>query len=167
MIKVLVSACLLGEKVRYDGKAHTSDDRILARWREEGRLVPVCPELAGGMGLPRPPAEIQGPGGGSAVLDANAVVKTRDGETVTEPFLAGAHVALALAKESGAALAILTEKSPSCGSTVTYDGNFDGTLIPGEGVTAALLRRNGLAVFSQNQLAEAQAWLTAREHEAS
>ena len=165
MFKVLVSACLMGETVRYDGKAHTSGHHILAQWANEGRLVLICPEVSGGLGVPRPPAEIRDSQSGAAVLDHRAHVFAKTGEDVTQPFLVGAQAALDLARKEGAVLAVLTERSPSCGSTTTYDGKFNGSLIAGEGVTTALLRREGLAVFSQNQLPEALAWLQAREAE--
>ena len=164
MWKVLISACLLGEKVRYDGGDKRNDNAILTRWAEEGRLVPICPELAGGLGVPRPPAEIDG-GNGEGVLDGAARVSTNEGGDVTAAFLAGAHAALDLARQTNAVLAILTEKSPSCGSELAYDGSFSGRTVPGHGVTTAVLRRAGIPVFSPDRLLEADAWLRAREAE--
>lgn len=157
MIRVLVSACLLGEPVRFDGGDKRVENEILARWQAEGRLVPICPELAGGLGVPRPPAEIQGDGGGLAVLQGVAKVEDSQGCDVTPAFVEGARRALALAREHGALVAVLTDRSPSCGSTTIHDGSFGAGMWPGQmGVTAALLRKEGVAVFAQDALVEAQ-----------
>ena len=158
MQRILISACLAGAAVRYDGTDLLLDDGRLETLRQEGRLVAVCPEVAGGLAVPRVPAEIVG-GGGDAVLDGQARVMGRDGIDVTAAFIAGAHEALRQALQRGVVVAILSERSPSCGSGRIYSGNFDGTLHPGSGVTAALLRRHGIAVFNQDQVAEALAVL--------
>lgn len=157
--KVLVSACLLGQPVRYDGRDSGHPD-LLRRWQAEGRVVPLCPEVAGGLPTPRPPAEIPGGQGGS-VLDGEAQVLTVLGEDVSEAFLKGADLALALVRRHCIGVAVLKSGSPSCGNLLTYDGSFSGTKVPGEGVTAALLRREGVKVFSELQLAQAQACLEA------
>ncbi|HKS14893.1 MAG TPA: DUF523 domain-containing protein [Pseudomonas sp.] len=157
--KVLVSACLLGQRVRYDGRDSGHPD-LLRRWQAEGRVVPLCPEVAGGLPTPRPPAEIPG-GQGGPVLDGEAQVLTVLGEDVSEAFLKGAHQALALVRRHGIRVAVLKSGSPSCGNLLTYDGSFSGTKVPGEGVTAALLRREGVKVFSELQLVQAQACLEA------
>lgn len=156
--QVLVSACLLGQRVRYDGEAAERSDAILDRWRTEGRIVPVCPEVAAGLGVPRPPAEIAG-GGGTDVLDGEARVGTRDGLDVTRAFLVGAEHAVQVAARHGLQVAVLKERSPSCGSAEVYDGSFSGEKIPGDGVTTALLRRHGVEVFGESQLADADARL--------
>jgi uncharacterized protein YbbK (DUF523 family) len=158
MIRVLVSACLLGEKVRYNGAAATVADATLARWLDEGRVVPFCPEVAGGLGVPRPAAEIGG-SNGEAVLDGSARVTTRDGTDVTSAYLRGAHLALDLARLHGVRLAVLKEGSPSCGSAWTYDGTFAGRRRDGRGVTAALLERHGVRVFSEHNLDKALEYL--------
>mgnify|MGYP001221629669 FL=1 len=150
--KILVSACLLGYNVRYDEGDNTCRDSRFHQWQREGRFVVVCPEVAGGLPTPRPPAEIQG----------ERVVNIL-GQDVTEPFRRGAEAALTLAREHNVAMAILKERSPSCGSTWIYDGTFSGTKIFGEGVTAALLRRHGIPVFSEEQLDEAEAYLARLE----
>lgn len=98
MERILVSACLMGRKVRYDGAAKTSGDALLAAWWREGRLVPFCPEVEGGLPVPRPAAEIEGGAGGEAVLSGAARVLTAGGADVTEAFLAGARAALAAAR---------------------------------------------------------------------
>jgi uncharacterized protein YbbK (DUF523 family) len=159
--KLLVSRCLLGHKVRYDGGAHGPFD-LLQRWQEEGRIVALCPEVAGGLPTPRPPAEIPG-GQGAQVLDGSQPVLTNRGEDVTAAFVAGAEIALQLVRQHGLRVAVLKARSPSCGNTHNYDGSFSGTLIEGEGVTAALLRRAGVRVFNESQLAEAAAELARLE----
>lgn len=152
--KVLVSACLLGQPVRYDGRASGHPD-LLQRWQSEGRIVPLCPEVAGGLPTPRPPAEIPG-GQGGAVLDGEAKVVTVSGEDVSAAFLAGAQLALELIRRHGIRIAILKSGSPSCGNLLTYDGTFSGTKVSGEGVTTALLRREGVQVFSELELEAAE-----------
>ena len=151
MTKILVSACLLGERVRYNGAEATLDHPILERWRREGRIVSICPEVIGGLPTPRPPAEIQG-GDGTSVRQRVAFVRRQDGVDVTTQFLAGAEAAVSLARTSGATIAILKDFSPSCGSTAVYDGTFSRTRVQGEGVTAAALRRAGVRVFSDHEI---------------
>ncbi|MDD2092001.1 DUF523 domain-containing protein [Pseudomonas guariconensis] len=160
--RVLVSACLLGQPVRYDGRDSGHPD-LLQRWQAEGRVVPLCPEVAGGLPTPRPPAEIPG-GQGAAVLDGQAQVVTVTGLDVSEAFLAGARQALALVREHGIRVAVLKAGSPSCGNRLTYDGTFSGVKVPGEGVTTALLRREGVLVFSELELEDAQRALEGMSH---
>ncbi|MGE8497249.1 MAG: DUF523 domain-containing protein [Pseudomonas sp.] len=161
MQKILVSRCLLGHHVRYDGGAH-GPFGVLQRWQAEGRIVPLCPEVAGGLPTPRPPAEIPG-GQGAAVLDGVVQVVTVGGEDVTEAFVDGAEQALALVRQHGIRLALLKARSPSCGNLENYDGTFTGRKVAGEGVTAALLRRAGVQVFNEEQLAAADAALAELE----
>lgn len=149
--RILVSACLLGHPVRFDGGAKPCASPILARWVAEGWVVPVCPEQAGGLDTPRPPGELQPDGR----------VRTADGTDLTEAFLEGAQATLDLARRIGAVLAILKEGSPSCGSGFVHDGTFRGRRRPGQGMTASLLRAHGIPVFSEEALEEAQAWLEA------
>ncbi|MEW9553015.1 DUF523 domain-containing protein [Nonomuraea sp. NPDC050783] len=163
MEKILVSACLMGRRVRYDGGAKTSSAAVLAGWREEGRLVPFCPEVEGGLPIPRPAAEIERGAGGAAVLEGTARVLAADGTDVTREFLAGARLALEAARAAGARLAVLKEGSPSCGALAVYDGAFQGRRVPGQGVTTALLERHGIRVFSEDQLAEAAGYLRTLE----
>ncbi|MBP0579091.1 DUF523 domain-containing protein [Labrys sp. LIt4] len=151
--KILVSACLVGRPVRYDGAAKTLDHPNLARWRDEGRLVVVCPELAGGFSVPRPPAEIDRGLSGSDVLAGTARVIDLTGADVTALYLAGARSALALARAEGCRFALLIDGSPSCGSAFIYDGAFAGRKHAGAGVTAALLRAEGLEVFTPLEIA--------------
>jgi|GEM_PF-364899 len=153
---VLVSACLLGEAVRYDGGDKRCDDEVLQRWLREGRVVPICPEVTGGLPVPRPPAEIAPAAGGAGVLAGTARVIDIAGRDVTVPFVKGAMEALARSRAWGIRVAVLKENSPSCGSSYTYDGTFSGTKVSAPGVTAALLREAGLQVFSEAQFDDAQ-----------
>lgn len=159
MQKILVSRCLLGHRVRYDGGASGPFDQ-LQQWIAEGRVVPLCPEVAGGLPTPRAAAEIPG-GQGVEVLDGSARVITTEGEDVSAEFLSGARQALALVQQHGIRIAVLKANSPSCGNLLTYDGTFSGVKVSGEGVTAALLSRHGVRVFNESQLAEAVSALAA------
>jgi len=161
MEKILVSRCLLGHRVRYDGGAHGPFD-LLGIWQAAGRIVPLCPEVAGGLPTPRPPAEIPG-GQGGAVLDGQRPVMTDGGADVTAAFVAGAAAALELVARHGIRLAVLKARSPSCGNLENYDGTFSGTRVAGEGVTAAALKRAGVRVFNEGELAAAQQALTELE----
>ncbi|HKJ51831.1 MAG TPA: DUF523 domain-containing protein [Gammaproteobacteria bacterium] len=158
MNKILVSACLLGDPVRYDGRSKPLRHRQLAGLIEAGRVVPFCPEVAGGLPVPRPAAEIVG-GDGAALIAGEARVVTREGADVSDCFLSGARQALALCRRHRVSVAVLTESSPSCGSGQIYDGSFTRTAVAGSGVTAALLLRHGIAVFNQYQLDQALARL--------
>lgn len=140
---VLVSACLAGVACRYDGTA-CPDPAVEALVRS-GRALPVCPEQLGGLPTPRRRAEIRG-GDGEAVLDGRARVVNAAGEDVTESFLRGARETLRLARLAGADRALLKARSPSCAAGEIYDGSFSGRRRAGAGVTAALLRREGLDV---------------------
>ena len=153
-IPILISACLLGEPTRYDGGHLKCDHPKLGRWLQEGRIVAICPEVEGGLTTPRPPAEIIG-GDGANVLDDDAKVLDIDGHDVTEPYKLGAHKTLQVAEENGVKLAILKANSPSCGNKFIYDGTFSIALMPGRGVTAALLERNGIRVFNEEEIEEA------------
>ena len=146
---ILVSACLAGCACRYDGSSN--DDDEVARLVAEGRAVLVCPEEDGGLGTPRPPAEIVG-GDGHDVLAGRARVVTREGRDVTEEYLEGARRALAAAQAAGATKAILKARSPSCGKARIYDGSFTRTLTAGDGVTTALLTQEGIEVLSEADL---------------
>jgi uncharacterized protein YbbK (DUF523 family) len=152
MEKLLVSRCLLGQRVRYDGGAH-GPFSALQQWQAEGRVIAVCPEVAGGLPTPRPPAEIPG-GRGAEVLEGRLPVLSVDGEDFTAAFVRGAEIALALVRQHGIRLAVLKARSPSCGNLQNYDGSFSGSLVDGEGVTAALLRQAGVRVFHEGQFAE-------------
>ena len=153
MERILVSACLLGRPVRYDGRAKSHlHDKLLARWQREGRVVPLCPEVAAGFPTPRPPAEIEAGHDGSAVLQGTARIREETGGDVTTQFRQGAAIALETAKANNCRFALLTDGSPSCGSSFIYSGAFDGNARPGQGVAAALLSQNGVAVYSEKQI---------------
>ncbi len=152
--KILISACLLGHAVRYDGKGKPLAHPAIDQWREEGRLVTICPELAGGMSVPRPPAEIENGMTGADVLAGRARVVEITGGEVTEAFIAGAYRALEFAQAHGCTHALLIDGSPSCGSGFIYDGSFAGKRHAGNGVTAALLENAGIIVRSDRQMDE-------------
>lgn len=157
-----MSACLLGERVRYHGDDAALESDVLARWRAEGRVVPACPETSAGLPVPRPPAEILG-GDGDAVIDGKAPVGDGTGADVTAQFLAGGRATVGLARMQGVRLAVLKDGSPSCGSTYVHDGTFRGQRSVGHGVTTALLLRDGIRVFNERQMAEAAAYLASLE----
>lgn len=146
MERKLVSACLAGVHCRFDQK-HQKDEKVLELVKN-GEAIPVCPEQLGGLSTPRTPAEIVG-GDGEDVLDGKAKVITKEGKDVTEAFIKGARETLRLAQMIGAKKVILKERSPSCGSCMIYDGSFSGRKKRGMGVTAALLKRNGIEVRSE------------------
>ena len=142
MKKILVSACLFGgEPVRYDGQDREEKSPMFQRWKEEGRLIPVCPEILGGLKVPRPPAQIR---------DGRVVTET--GEDLTENYRKGAESVLKTALENNVAFAVLKQKSPSCGSRHIYDGTFTGTLKEGRGIAAEVLENAGIKVFGEDEL---------------
>jgi uncharacterized protein YbbK (DUF523 family) len=139
---VLVSACLLGRRCRWDG-AHNQDAVLTAELERQGcRPVPFCPEEQGGLSTPRPPAWIV-TRDAAAVLDGDAEVRTDAGLDVTAEFLAGARAALETCEREGVRRAYLKERSPSCGVRTTH---VDGEPVSGAGVCAELLRRAGIDV---------------------
>ena len=141
MEKILVSACLLGIPCRYDGKS-MPNERIMAL-KEKYTLIPVCPEIYGGLPTPRTPSERVG-----------ELVLMKDGTDVTENYNRGADATLKIAEINGAKIAILKAKSPSCGKGMIYDGTFSGTLTAGNGVTAEKLTRVGITVLTENEIDE-------------
>jgi len=147
--KILVSACLVGKPVRYNGHHSQQSHSLLQHWYEQGRLVVLCPEVAGGLAVPREPAERQ----------PDRRILTVGGDDVTHAFRQGAEVALRLVKRYRIRMAVLKESSPSCGSQTIYDGHFHGRKIDGEGLTCERLRRHGVRVFNEHQLDEAGQFL--------
>ncbi len=141
MQKILMSACLLGAKVRYDGGDCVQNQVLIQKWLSEGRIVSICPEVSGGLSIPRPPAEIIG----------NKVM-TNTGVDVTTEFHQGAKLAFELCQKHHIKFALLKSRSPSCGNSQIYDGFFNRTLIEGQGITAALLIKHGIKVFNEFQL---------------
>ncbi|MEK3658483.1 DUF523 domain-containing protein [Paenibacillus sp. FSL R5-0744] len=143
---ILVSSCLAGMKVRYNG-TDCLDEKI-QKLLNDNQAIAVCPELLGGFSTPREPAEIIG-GNGEDVLAGTAKVVDRSGTDVTDMYLKGAYITLAKAQEVSATMVVLKENSPSCGSSMIYNGEFKGKKIAGNGVTTALLRKNGIEVTSE------------------
>ena len=141
--KILVSACLLGICCRYDGRGNPNDAVLSLLNRDDITLIPVCPEQLGGLSTPRIPSERRG-----------ERVVNRSGEDVTSQFIRGAEEALRIAKLYGCQVAVLKERSPSCGCGRIYDGTFSGKLTDGDGVTAELLRREGIKVYGESQVTE-------------
>ena len=139
MEKVLISACLLGFECKYCGGSNKLPEQQLAALGERFRLIPVCPETAGGLPTPRDPSERLG----------DRVVSNQ-GRDVTAQYQKGAETALWLARRYDCKAALLKEKSPSCGSGQIYDGSFTGKLIPGDGVAAEELKKEGLIVFGES-----------------
>ena len=136
---ILVSACLLGVCCRYDGESKPNQN--VTKLREQFTLIPICPEVDGGLPTPRTPSE----GVGDRVL-------MRDGKDVTDNFRLGAELALNRAKTFSCAAAVLKARSPSCGSNSIYDGSFSGTLTDGDGVAAKLLKVNGIDVYTEDEI---------------
>lgn len=138
--RIGVSACLLGVRCKYDGTSNYTAEAVRGL-AERYTLIPVCPEQLGGLTTPRPPAEI-----------LNGRVITKDGLDVTESFQRGAEETLEIFKLLKLEAAILKEGSPSCGSSLIYDGTFTGVKIPGMGLTVRVLRDQGVAVISEKAL---------------
>lgn len=134
-IEYIVSACLCGEKCRYNGKSTLSEN--VKKLVDDGRAIMACPEVEGGLSVPRHPCEIRG----SRIINDH-------GEDKTENFIKGARKILELAEKHNIKKAILKEKSPSCGSRFVYDGTFSKKLVEGQGITSKLLRENGIEVIS-------------------
>jgi uncharacterized protein YbbK (DUF523 family) len=141
--KILVSACFLGENVRYDGGHQKLTHCIISQWKAENRLVGGCPECLGGLSVPRAPAEIQ---------KHQKSVITVTGVDVTSEFTMGAEKTLEICKKENVRYAVLKESSPSCGSHYIYDGSFSNNKIMGKGITAQLLHENGISVYSENNI---------------
>ena len=152
--KILISACLVGQNVRYNAKELKFYHSVISNWQSQNLLIPVCPEIEGGLPIPREPAEIIN-GNGNSVLKNQAKVVTVSGKDITEIFISGAKKTLALALQHQVSIAILKERSPSCGHLQIYNGFFKGITRIGTGVTAALLERNGVSVFSEEELESA------------
>lgn len=152
MNKILISACLAGFPVRYNGSEKKTVLRFLDRWQREQRLVVFCPELAAGFPTPRPSAEIIPSHSRNAVIASGARVVEDTGSDVTEQYVLGAWLALEMAQQHHCRFALLTDGSPSCGSRTIYTGDFNGETVAGNGVTAELLRSKGLEVFSDGEI---------------
>lgn len=152
--KILISACLAGFNVRYNASNKTLANATLQQWQEQQRLVVCCPELAAGFSTPRPPAEIATAAKGADVIALKARVIDATGNDLTAQYLLGAQLALKTARLHDCRFALLSDRSPSCGSQTIYDGSFSGQTQPGSGVTAELLRQHGIEVFCEHQVEE-------------
>jgi len=146
----IVSACLLGIKCAWDGKARYKNKKVIELLRKE-TLVPVCPEQLGGLATPREFQEIE-KGSGGDVLEGRSRVKNIIGQDVTRQFTRGAKEALKIAKQYNIKEFIAKSNSPSCGCGFIYDGSFSKRLIKGDGVTVALFKRNGIKVITENDI---------------
>lgn len=148
---ILVSSCLLNYPVRYKGDGNPVP--LLIKYADCGHFLPFCPECAGNLPTPRPPAEING-GTGKEVWNNSAQVINNENINVTENFKSGAKKALLILKNTPITAVILKERSPSCGTKHIYDGTFQGKIIDGMGVTAALLAQENLPLYSEEDLTE-------------
>ncbi len=140
-MRILVSACLMGVGCRYDGKSNQLPQ--LEQLMKQHTCIPVCPEIFGGLPTPRVPAERQ-----------SSKIMTQDGQDVTQQFVRGTAEVLRLADLYHCKAALLKERSPSCGSGQIYDGTFTKTLTEGDGLTAEMLKRKGIAVYGESQIGE-------------
>ncbi len=136
---LIISACLAGIPCRYNGESKPYPQ--IMTLLKEGKAIPLCPEQLGGLSTPREPCEIIG----------NRVI-SKTGTDVTDKFIKGAEIILDIAKLCNCKTAILKANSPSCGSNEIYDGTFSGKLIDGDGVTANLLKENGIKVFTEEEI---------------
>jgi uncharacterized protein YbbK (DUF523 family) len=141
-MNILISACLLGVNCKYNGS--NNDVPGMIKQMKDVTLIPVCPEQLGGLTTPRPPAEIS----------EEAGIFSKEGKDVTRQFHFGAEETLKIAKMYNCEYAIMKERSPSCGSNQVYDGSFTGKVKPGEGIASALLKRNGIKVYSEENFEE-------------
>lgn len=142
-MNILISSCLLGEYVRYDGSANTCEDIIFQKILNDNNIFSFCPEVEGGLSTPREPAEIK-----------NNKVLTKTNKDFTNEFTKGAEKALNLCIKNNITIALLKAKSPSCGNNMIYNGNFESILIKGSGICASLLNKNNIKVFNENELKE-------------
>ena len=145
-MKIMVSACLLGDNVKYDGTNNKNNDLI--EFLKDYEIIKVCPECLGGLSIPRSPAEIVG----------NRVIN-KDNIDVTNEYLLGAEKTLKIAKDNDIKIAILKKNSPSCGSGKVYDGTFSHTLIDGDGITAKILKNNGIIVYNEDNYMAMQKYI--------
>jgi uncharacterized protein YbbK (DUF523 family) len=142
--KILISACLLGLPVRYDGQSKAIFSKYINDWRQNDQLIVVCPEVVGGLSTPRPAAEV--------ISRQPILVSTAAGVNVTQEFVSGAEQALKLCMQHQIQYAILKERSPSCGSKYNYDGSFSKRLVKKMGVTAQLLFEHGIEIYNEESI---------------
>ena len=147
-IKVLISACLLGDNVKYSGGNNLTPELVTLLEKYNVKIVKICPECFAGLPIPRVPSEIR-----------EDKVYGKDGRDITEEFLVGAEKISKIAKEKKVDFAILKERSPSCGSSYIYDGSFSGKVIQGQGFTARKLNEENIVIFSEENLKEIEKYL--------
>ena len=147
-IKVLISACLLGDKVKYSGGNNLMPELVRLLEKYNVKIVKICPECFAGLPIPRVPSEIR-----------EDKVYGKDGRDITEEFLVGAEKTYQVAKRKQVVFAILKERSPSCGSSYIYDGSFSGKVIQGQGLTARRLNEENIVIFSEENLKEIEKYL--------
>ena len=147
-IKVLISACLLGDNVKYSGGNNLTPELVILLEKYNVDIVKVCPECFAGLPIPRVPSEIK-----------EDKVYSKDGRDITEEFLVGAEKISKIAKEKKVDFAILKERSPSCGSSYIYDGSFSGKVIQGQGLTVRKLNEENIVIFSEENLEEIEKYL--------
>lgn len=152
---IIISKCLLGEKARFDGSIIENVHPKLKNLFENGKIISFCPELEGGLEVPRPACEIIGKGGGAAVIANKAKVIDTTGRNLSKEFIGGSQKGVEICKEQLVKLAILKERSPSCGSSIIYDGTFSGRRIKEMGVFTTILEKQGIKVFSEENIEEA------------
>lgn len=152
--KILISRCFLGENVRYNGKIISLHHPLLTLWQQQNRFIAICPEVSGGLTVPREPAEQQ-PNSGKIITISNIDVSMQ--------FNLGARQALTLCQQHNIRFALLKESSPSCGSTLIYDGSFSNTKMSGQGVTSIMLTEQNIKVFSENNIEALAAMLDKEE----
>ena len=147
-IKVLISACLLGDNVKYSGGNNLTPELVTMLEKYNVKIVKICPECFAGLPIPRVPSEIR-----------EDKVFSKDGRDITEEFLSGAEKTYQIAKRKQVDFAILKERSPSCGSSFIYDGSFSGKVIEGQGLTAKKLSKENIIIFSEENLKEIEKYL--------
>ena len=150
---ILVSACLLGLNTKYNGE--TNAHSLIRKYSSSGRFIPICPEQLGGLPTPREPMEIIN-GNGQEVLLGQCSVQGEHGDEVTSQFIQGANEVLKIVEMVTVTAAILKERSPTCGVNYIYDGSFAHRIIPGQGVTSALLKQHNIPIYSEEGLTEEQ-----------
>ncbi len=150
-MRIFVSACLAGESVRYDGKSKKVENRILKKWIKEKIAIPFCPEVAGGLGIPRNRAEIVKITSAGNIND-KFLIKDVENNNVTDIFVRGAELSVKFAKDRNIKLALLKDGSPSCGSTYIYDGSFRGVKVKGSGILSYFFDENDILCFNENQI---------------
>jgi len=159
-MKIIVSSCLLGNAVRYDGTYYLNKHPLLELFKQEGQIIVFCPEVEGGLPIPRDPAEID-QGDGKDVRNNAASVLSNKGDVLTSFFIEGTSKLEAICRSEKIGLAILKDRSPSCGVHEIYDGTFRGKTKPGMGVATALLKSLQIPLFSETEIQEAyEYWKT-------